>query len=233
MFKTLITLMRGTAAATEEELIDNSALLILDQQMRDAASATERAKRALALAIAQDEAEAKRLESTLTRITDLEKRAVEALAGNREDLAGEAAEAIALLESDRDAILAARSMFAKEIAHMKAAVTSASQRLAELDRGRRIAQAAEAVRHLRAGAAPAGLGSTTLAEAERTLTRLRERQNEEARAAAAFSVIEGTGQQDIARRLEDEGFGPRTRPTAASVLSRLRQMPSAPSPAAN
>lgn len=231
MFKTVITLIRGAAAAAEEELADSSALLILDQQMRDAASATERAKRALALAIAQDEAEAQRLQATLTRIADLEQRAVEALAANREDLANEAAEAIALLESDRDAIQSARAMFAKEIAQMKTAVTGASQRLSELDRGRRIAQAAEAVRHLRAGVAPAGFHNTTLAEAERTLSRLRERQSEEARTAAAFSALEGTGQNDIARKLENEGFGPRTRSTAASVLSRLRQTPTPSSPA--
>ncbi len=66
MLKTVWTLMRGAAAAAEEEVVDRSALLILDQQIRDAATATERAKRALALAIAQDEAEGKHLEATLS-----------------------------------------------------------------------------------------------------------------------------------------------------------------------
>ena len=56
MFKTIVTLMRGAAAAAEEQVVDRSALLILDQQVRDAASAIERSKRALAIAIAQDEA---------------------------------------------------------------------------------------------------------------------------------------------------------------------------------
>ena len=87
MLKTLITLIRGAAAAAEEEVVDRSALLILDQQIRDAGAATDRAKRALALAIAQDEAEGKRLERTLSGIADLEQRATEALAGGREDLA--------------------------------------------------------------------------------------------------------------------------------------------------
>jgi hypothetical protein len=39
MFKTVLTLFRGSLAAAEEELEDRSALLILDQQMRDAAAA--------------------------------------------------------------------------------------------------------------------------------------------------------------------------------------------------
>ena len=87
MFKTIVTLMRGAAAKAEEDFADRHALLLLDQQIRDAAAATERAKRALAIAIAQDEAEGKRLETTLSRIADLEERATAALAGGRDDLA--------------------------------------------------------------------------------------------------------------------------------------------------
>src|SRR4029077_674317 len=128
MFKTFVTLMRGAAARAEEEFADRSALLILDQQIRDAAAAIERSKRALAIAIAQDEAEGKRLDATLKRIADLEERAVAALAGKREDLAGEAADAIAVMEADRDAIRQARSAFAAEIGQLKASVTNAGQR---------------------------------------------------------------------------------------------------------
>ncbi|MGB9369636.1 MAG: PspA/IM30 family protein, partial [Xanthobacteraceae bacterium] len=109
MLKTIITLVRGAAFRAEEDLADRSALLILDQQIRDGAAGIERAKRALAIAIAQDEAEGKRLETTLARIADLEERAVAALNGGREELAGEAAEAIAVMEADRDSIREARA----------------------------------------------------------------------------------------------------------------------------
>src|SRR5258705_12950781 len=85
MFKTIVTLMRGAAAAAEEQVVDRSALLILDQQVRDAAGAIERSKRALAIAIAQDEAEGKRLETTLKGIADLEEGATAALARGREE----------------------------------------------------------------------------------------------------------------------------------------------------
>ena len=79
MFKTVLTLFRGRVAAAEEELEDRTALLILDQQMRDAAAAVERSKRALALAIAQDQQEGRRLDTTNERIADLEVRATAAL----------------------------------------------------------------------------------------------------------------------------------------------------------
>src|SRR6478672_109609 len=75
MFKTVLTLFRGSVAAAGEELEDRSALLILDQQLRDAATAVERSKRTLALAIAGDQQEARRLDATNARIADLEVRA--------------------------------------------------------------------------------------------------------------------------------------------------------------
>jgi phage shock protein A len=222
MIKTVLTLVRGAAAAADEELADRSALLILDQQIRDATGAIARSKRALALAMAQDEAEGRRLEATLARIADLETRTVAALMAGREDLAQEAAEAIALMEADRDAIKAARASFARESAQLKASVTQASQRLAELERGRRIAQAAEAVRRLKTDST-ATMGTGCLVEAEATLRRLRERQAQDAAASAAFDRLDaGTAPEGIASRLEAAGFGPRTRPTAASVLERLR-----------
>src|ERR1043165_2044294 len=119
MLKTIITLVRGATFRAEEELADRSALLILDQQIRDSAAGIERATRALAGAIAQDDAEGKRLETTLARIADLEERAVAALDGEREDLANEAAEAIAVMEADRDSIREARATFARENAGLK------------------------------------------------------------------------------------------------------------------
>jgi phage shock protein A len=234
MFKTIVTLVRGAAFRAEEEMTDRSALLILDQQIRDSAAGIERAKRALAVAIAQDEAEGKRLETTLTRIADLEERALAALNGSREDLAGEAAEAIAVMEADRDSIREARATFAREIAGLKATVRKSGQRLAELERGRRIASAAESVRRLKAGH---GLGTpsgaTALADAEATLRRLRERQAEDAAALDAFEALDNEPNPvTVADRLEAAGFGKRTRPTAADVLARLKAKRPAPAPAA-
>lgn len=225
MLKTVITLIRGTAAKADEDFADRHALLVLDQQIRDAASATERAKRALSIAIAQDEAEAKRLETTLRRIADLEERAAAALADGRDDLAGDAAEAIALMEADRDSIKEARKTFAADVAQLKSAVANAGHRLAELERGRRIAVAAESVCRLKArNGSPQSAGMAALAEAEKTLQRLRERQAEEACAEAAYENLDpGLNPAAAASRLEAAGYGRRTRPTAVDVLERLRE----------
>jgi phage shock protein A len=223
MFKTVLTLFRGSVAAAGEELEGRNALLILDQQMRDAATAVERAKRTLALAIAQDQQEGRRLDATHARIADLEIRATAALDGGREDLAREAAESIAALEADRDAAMTARTLFAAEISRLKRHVASAEARINELDRGRRIARASEAVRALRRGGVEAARPyESTLPEAENTLKRLRERQIEAQAADQALMELDAaSGPLAVAEKLSEQGFGPRLKSTADDVLARL------------
>src|SRR6185312_7680098 len=172
MFKTVFTLFRGSVAVVEEELEDRSALLILDQQMRDAAAAVERSKRSLALAIAGDQQEGRRLEAT------------------------------------RDAAMTARTLFASEITRMKAQVANAEARITELDRGRRIARAAETVRALRRGGIEAARPyESTLPEAENTLKRLRARQIEAQAASDALIELDFFFDATAtAEKLAEQGF---------------------------
>lgn len=223
MFKTVLTLFRGSVAVAGEQLEDRSALLILDQQMRDASAAVERSKRTLALAIAGDVQEGRRLDATNARIADLELRATAALEGGREDLAREAAQSIANLEADRDAAMTARTLFAAEITRLKRHVANAEQRITELDRGRRIARASEAVRALRRGGIEAARPyESTLPEAENTLRRLRDRQIEAQTADEALIEIDtASGPLATAEKLAEQGFGPRIKSTADDVLARL------------
>ena len=224
MFKTLFLLIRGSAASAAEELADRNALLILDQQMREAGAAIERAKRALALAIAQDGTEAKRLDAAIARIADLEVRVKAALEAGNEGIAREGAEAIAALEADRDAAQAARTLFASEIARLRTIVIQAEQRLTALDRGRRVARAAESVRTMRkTPIEEVGPRESTLSEAEATLQRLRERQAESMAADDALAQLDPTMNPiDVADRMAAQGFGPRLKTTADDVLARLR-----------
>jgi len=233
MLKMLITIFRGQAAKATEDFADANALLLLDQHIRDAASGLDRARRAVAIAMAQDATELKRIEDMQAKTADLENRATAALDGNREDLALEAAEAIASLEADKASAEAAHASFMRESRKLRGLVANAERRLAELERGRRAARAAEAVRRLRAsGAATVGGDAGALRDAEATLKRLRERQAEAEAADSALETLDGVSGPDlIAEKLEAAGFGPQTRPTASSVLERLKQNRAARQPA--
>ncbi len=224
MLKTLVTLMRGSQAAAAEQLADQHALLLLDQQMRDAAATLAHAQRALAVALAEDAQEARRGTVQQERAAALEQRARAALAAGSEAMAGEAAEAIATLETEHAAGQQARALFATEIARLRGYVADSERRLAELGRGRRLARVAEAVRISRRGTIePAGAQLCTLSEAEATLARLRGRQENAAEASDALAGASAAARPEtIDKRMEAAGFGPATRPTAASVLARLK-----------
>ena len=103
-------------------------------------------------------------------------------------------------------------------------MADSERRLADLNRGRRVARVAEAVRISRRGTIePADGQLCTLSEAEATLARLRGRQESAAEACDTLaSISSATKPETIERRLETAGFGPATRPTAASVLARLK-----------
>jgi len=225
MFKTVVTLLRGRAFEAEERLADRHALSLLDQQMRDAAASVERARKALAIAIAQDRGEEQKLAATRAQIAELEARAVEALRAGREHLAQKAAENIAALEGDAQAAEKARTIFAAEIARLERHVRNHAARLAELERGRRIARAAQAVRVARRGRLEeAPCYQSTLSEAETTLGRLREQQAEACEAEAALDALGAENRAaSLNEQLANEGFGPPATPRAADVLARLKE----------
>ncbi|ACL59382.1 PspA/IM30 family protein [Methylobacterium nodulans] len=223
MLRIFATLARGAAARACEDIIDQNALPLLDQQIRDAAAALDHSRRSLAEAMAQESADAKREAALSGKLADLEQRAVAALSGGREDLAAEAAEAIAGLEADIASLREARKSFSAEVETLRRSVREGGNQLAELERGRRLAEAAEAVRRLRLRRGEGAPGAAAaLAEAQATLRRLRERQAGEAAAAEALAAFDATQPTGIAERLEAAGFGPRTKPSTASVLERLR-----------
>jgi phage shock protein A len=230
MFKTVVTLLRGRAFEAEERLADRHALSLLDQQMRDAAQSVDRAKKALAIAIAQDKAEERKLESTRTQIAELETRAVAALQAGREDLAGKAAESIAALEGDAQAADKARAIFAAEIARLERHVRGQAARIAELERGRRVARAAEAVRVARRGRLEeAPCCQSTLSEAEATLARLREQQTEVCVAETALDALDAEPHaESLNETLANAGFGPAVKPRASDVLARLKEKAGGP-----
>lgn len=225
MFKTVVTLLRGRAFEAEERLADRHALSLLDQQMRDAALSIDRAKKALAIAIAQDRTEARKLEASRAQIAELEARAVEALEAGRDDLAGKATENIAALEGDAQAAEKAGALFAAEIVKLEGHVRAQSARLAELERGRRIARAAQAVRVARRGRLEeAPCHQSTLSEAEATLARLRERQAEVCAAETTLDAFDAEPACDnLNEALADAGFGPPVKPRAADILARLKE----------
>jgi phage shock protein A len=221
MLKQFLALVRGTAYESAEAAVDRHAVTILRQQIRDCAEAIGAARRAVAIAIAQNGQEVERHRRLVARIDDLEARTVAALEQQKAELAREAAETIALLEAEREASEQAQKTFAVEIERLKRVVRQSEMRLRELQRGERIAAATDKTQRLREAAPTSGLSA--LRDAEATLARLRLRQKEiDATAAAMDAMEESIDPAALSGRLAEAGCGAPLRSSADDVLARLK-----------
>ncbi len=172
------------------------------------------ARRALAVAMAEENREAKRRAGLVVDVDDLERRAVAALRAGREDLAVEASEAIAAIATEIDASERASQRFAAEVALARREVDAQRRRLAELDRGRRLAKIGNAL----AGTMHASRsGCDSLSEAEAVLAKL-VADSDDVRAVRN----EMAPAEHLIERLSDAGFGEASHIKASDVLARLK-----------
>ena len=220
MFKQFLTLFRGHAATSAEQVMDANALVVLRQQIRDGAQYIQQARNSLALAMAQNQEEASHGARLATQIADLETRAVAALELGKTELATEAATMIADLEADHVASQQSQAKFASEISRQRMILRQAESRLQELERGLRLANMTDKTQRL-TKAIP-NHGASSLKDAEHTLERLKSRQLETDRTTAAMVELSTELSPDALRnRLAEAACGPALKTSADDVLKRL------------
>jgi phage shock protein A len=105
----------------------SSPMASLEHSISAAHHAHTAARRALAVAMAEETRESARRTALATKASDLEQRAVAALQAGREDLAAQAAEAIAAMATDINASERASTRFAAEVALARREVCSQRQ----------------------------------------------------------------------------------------------------------
>jgi phage shock protein A len=224
MLKTLTTIIRGVAAEADDAVFDANATRILSQQLRDAATALEHSKRELACAMAHRDSEKRAVEALDKRKSELERAAVDALNGNREDLATEVATIIAAIDDERRERADAMMRFDIDIARLRQMTDDGRRRLGDLRRGLEMARAQEALRRAGAnGRRALSTGNGALREAEATLAKIKETNqkcNDEHRALEELEYVQSGKELDT--RLSDAGFGPNQKTKANDVLARLK-----------
>ena len=232
MLNLFATLARGAVADVEQAVFDANAIRILEQQLRDAAGALEQSRRELACAMAHQASEERAVAALLQRIAELETSGRKAIAAAREDLAQDVAVEIAATEDECRERREAAERGSLEISRIKLLVEEGRKRLLELRRGLELARAQEALRRAGAnGRRAVAAGKGALREAEATLARIRATHAREQDVAAALDDLERAAPgRDLAKRLDDAGFGARQRTKAQDVLARLRSMPEAAAP---
>ena len=221
MLKHVVTLFRGRSYEAAEAFVDQNALTILRQQIREAGATVKTSRRAVAIAIANQEREENHCKALIAQAKDLETRAIAALESNKEDLAQQAAEAIALLEDEIATSKNALDQYRTEIASFKTQILEAQTQLRALKRGEQLANVANHTERLHAQN-PASMNNS-LQDAKATLNRLQRNQQQANSVRKTERAMAQTNEPaDIAERMAAQGLGEPLKSSASSVLDRLK-----------
>jgi len=220
----LFTALRGGATEVGESIVDQQALRILDQEIRDADSALANAKRELVTIMAKHKLSADRVSEYNAKIKDLESKAMAAIQANREDLALEVAEAISTLTNELDVEQKQASEFGGYADSMRKDITKAEARIKSLRQQVDMAKARDSVQKAQVSASIASGGANgKLETAVGTLNRLQAKQQQRAaELQAQDELADASTGNDLERKLREAGITP-NEGSANAILERLKQ----------
>jgi phage shock protein A len=222
MFKTLATLINGQNARAEDRVRDAFAIELIDQKIRESEASLRAAKATLASLIQRQRSEEKQHAGLKNRINDLTKRAKEALDNDREDLATEAARAIANMENE----LAVRSetldRLDQKVVRLRTSIESGHRRIIDLKQGAIQARAVRREQNIQMQMTKTGVQNGSVEEAEELIARVLGRDDPFERSEILADINRDLEGGNLTDRMADAGFGSATRATADDVLARLK-----------
>ncbi len=221
MFATVKTLFTGASARTEEQLRDHYAIELIDQKIREAQANLKAAKLGLASLIQRSRNETRQIETLDSRINDLTGRAQAAMAEGREDLARQAAQAIADMENERSMRQETRSRLEARELQLRQSVETSNRRIIDLRQGAVAARAVRSEQGMQKRLTRHIGGESPMDEADALIKRVLGADDPFEQGEILAEIDRGLDHADVGDRMADAGFGTHGRATATDVLSRL------------
>lgn len=222
MFKTLATLINGQNARAEDRVRDAFAIELIDQKIRESEASLRAAKGTLASLIQRQRSEEKQRAALKTRINDLMKRAKEALEKERDDMAEEAARAIANMENELTIRQETLDRLDQKVMRLRGSIENGHRRIIDLKQGAIQARAVRREQNMQVHMAVNGLQENSVEEAEELISRVLGKDDPFERSEILADINRDLVGDNIADRMADAGIGQATRSTADDVLARLK-----------
>lgn len=222
MLNVLKTLLQGANARAEERLTDHFAIDLIEQKIREAEHGLAAAKNTLASLIVRHRNEDRALTAVRSKVADLEQRARLALADGREDLAADAAAAIADLENETAVRKETVAQLADRIARTRSSVEKANRRIIDLRQGMISARAVDAERKAQKSLNRSLGSNAAVREAEELIARVMNQGDPLEEGEVLDEIDAGLSSTAIRDRLGEAGYGGRSKVSADDVLARLR-----------
>ncbi len=202
------TAVRGGVSEAGEAIVDNQALRILDQEIRDADDGLVKSKEALTGIIAKRKLADKKVESLKSSLSEYEGYAMQALEKGDEGLAAEIAEKIAGLETELLGEESLATSFADSESQLRKTVAQTEASLKRLTQQVDTVKATEIVQKSQAAVAArhSGAGSS-MRSAVDSLERLKTKQAERAaKFEAASELAASTEEVSLDAKLKAAGI---------------------------
>ena len=205
----LVTAVRGGANEAAEAVVDNQALRILDQEIRDAETALKRARGDLAGLMAN----AKRMEKRVADLNEKSERdmasARSAMQAGRQDLAEQLAQRISTARAELERDNADLQRMRAQQSAMTQTVQQTEQRIATMKREVESVKATESLQKAQSAIAASQSGvNSRLGSAMDSLERIKNRQEQTAaRIEAGDELAALESGSDLDRQLREAGIG--------------------------
>lgn len=222
MFKTLATLINSQHARANDLVRDTFAIELIDQKIRESESSQRAAKATLASLIQRQRSEGKQHQNLKIRVDDLSKRAKQALDNDREEMAAEAARAIANIENEMTARSETLERLDQKIIRLRGSVESGHRRIIDLKQGAIQARAVRREQNIQMQMGKPDMQDSSAEEAEELISRVLGNDDPFERSEILVDINRDLSGDRIADRMADAGFGNATRSTAEDVLARLK-----------
>lgn len=221
----LLTALRGGANEVGEALVDNQALRILDQEIRDCDEDIRKTREALAQVLAKQKLANARLKGSVAKIEEYEPYAIKALEGGNEALAGEVAHKISTLEISVADDRKQERELSQSVSELRKAVAQGEGHVKRLQQQVDTVKATESVHRAQMTVARRFGGSqATMQTAVESLERIKQKQAERKARLEADAELAAQESSDEAldAKLRGAGIAP-AEANAHSVLARLRE----------
>lgn len=223
MFEILRTLTIGANARAEERVKDAFAIELIDQKIRESEAQLKAAKGTLASLVQRQRSERRLLDALKTRISTMTGRASEAMDAGRDDMALQAAEAIATMENEAQLRQATADRLEEKSVRLQSSVEAAHRRLIDLKQGAVTARAIKREQMMQ-GRLRTTIANTAAAdEAEELIARVVGRDDPFEQSEILAGIEADLNHSALDDRMAAQGFGPATKVTANEVLDRLKR----------
>ena len=221
MLSTFRTLFAGANARAEDRLRDVYAIELIDQKIRETEAQVQAAKSTLASLIQRRRSEQKLLDMLRSRIASLTERARDAIAAGRDELANEAASAIAEMENESAVRTATIDRLDTQATRLRSSVERGHRKVIDLKQGALQARAMRREQTMQSQLHTTIHATSSADEAQDLINRVIGQDDPLEQAQILADINAGLDHTGLEDRMADAGFGAATKVSARDVLDRL------------